>query len=438
MENFVIQGGKKLRGSVRLGGAKNSSFKLMIASLLAKGETRLLNIPHIRDVEITREIISHLGARLKGQGERMLLIDSGPLDSWEIPLRYGQLSRASSMFIPPLLHRFGRAHIPLPGGDKIGARPLDRHFDGLRALGARIEIENHKAFVKADKLIGTRFKFRKNTHTGTETLIMAAVLAKGKTVIDNAAQEPEVDDLISHLEKMGARIKRIKKARIEIKGVSELKPGIHKVMPDRNEAVSYACAALATRGDIIVENANPALLGAFLEKVEEAGGGYEAGDFGIRFFYRKPLKSTKTTTQPHPGFMSDWQPLWAVVMTQAKGESIIHETVHNQRFQYTKHLEAMGAEVKFFNPKVSDPKYYYNFNLEDDRPEFFHAIKIMGPVQLKGTRLRVHDLRAGATLVLASLIAKGESKIEGIHHIDRGYENLEGRLIDLGASIKRV
>ena len=438
MEKFIIQGGRELHGSVRIGGAKNSSFKLMIASLLAQGETRLLNIPLINDVEITRQIIDHLGGRVRSAGERLLCVDGTNLTTNEVPQRFGKHSRASTMFIAPLLSRFKKAVVPLPGGDKIGARPLDRHFAVFKALGATVTQRGNVVVVSADRLTGSHYKFEKNSHTGTETAIMAAVLAVGKTILENAAAEPEVDDLITFLTSMGAKIQRKPGRRIEIIGVKKLIPTIHRIMPDRNEAVSFACAAVATGGDIIVENAREEHLKAFLHKLEEVGGGYEVGSFGIRFYHQGAFRSVDVVTKPYPGFMTDWQPLWAVLMTQAKGTAIIHETVHNNRFQYVRDLRKMGAKISLFNPKVTNPRRFYNFNLQDDRPEYRHAAKIQGPTPLKGRELKVHDLRAGATLVLAALIAKGQSTITGVDHIDRGYENLDGRLIDLGASIKRL
>lgn len=439
MEKFIITGGKKLTGSIRLGGAKNASFKLMIAALLAKGESRLLNIPHIIDVQITRSIIENLGGKVRSAGERMLCIEAGKLKSHEIPQRFGKLSRASTMFTGPLLARFGEAVVPLPGGDKIGARPLDRHFAGLIALGASVKKRGSLVQITAKNLKGANFKFEKNTHTGTETLILAAVTAQGKTILENSALEPEIDDLISMLNNMGAKVRRRLNRRIEIIGVNKLHPTIHRIMPDRNESVSYACAAIATGGDIIVENARPEHLRAFLEVLEDAQGGFELGKFGIRFYKKQGLRATSVTTEPYPGFMTDWQPLWAVLMTQARGTSIIHEAVHNSRFQYVADLNKMcRRKITFFNPQVEDPERFYNFNLKDDEQTNYHAVKITGPTSLKSSKFKVHDLRAGATLVLASLIANGKSEIYGIDHIDRGYENLDGRLIDLGANIKRV
>ena len=438
MAKYIIAGGIPLYGSVRLGGAKNASFKLMIASLLATGESRLLNFSHISDVYLTRDIIESLGGRVRSAGERTWFIDSTPLKSFVIDTKFGSGSRASSMFVGPLLHRFCKAVFPLPGGDKLGNRPLDRHFDSLKALGAQVKIMGSLCEVSCNKLHGAPYTFTKPSHTGTETLIMAAVLAAGKTTIYNAALEPEIDDLITFLNQMGAKIKRIRHRTIEVIGVSKLRPTIYKIMPDRNEAVSYACAAIATKGDIIVENARAAHLEAFLDKLDAIGGGYDTGNFGVRFYYHQPIQATDIITSPHPGFMTDWQPLWAVLMTQAQGKSVIHEAVHPNRFQYVDGLVRMGAHIDTFNPPVSDPVKTYHFNLEDDRPEYHHAIRITGPTALKAGDMDIPDLRAGATYVLAALVAQGQSILNHIEHIERGYENLEQRLQAIGAKIKRT
>lgn len=438
MAKFIIHGGRPLKGAVRLGGAKNASFKLMIASLLAKGESRLLNFSKIADVEITKKIIESLGGRVKKCGERTLFINGARIITSIIPKKLGLASRASTMFIGPLLARLKRAVVPLPGGDKLGKRPLDRHFAGLETLGAEARFTNGMFEIRAPKLKGAYFRFSKNTHTGTETLIMAAVKAEGKTILDNAAQEPEVDDLIRFLNKMGAKICRIAPRKIQIKGVKELKPVIYKIMPDRNEAVSYAVAAIATRGDIIVENAKTHHLRTFLTKLKAAGGSYEVGNYGIRFYYKNRLKAVDIVTEPHPGFMTDWQPLWSILATQFRGRSTIIEAVHLNRFQHVPYLQKMGAKISFIQPIPEDPQEFYNFNLEDDKPDYFHGIQIQGPTLLKATKAKVPDLRTGATLTLAGLIAKGKTILTDIEHIDRGYENLDGRLVELGAKIKRV
>lgn len=438
MAKFVIQGGKPLKGAVRVGGAKNASFKLMIASLLAQGESRLLNISRISDVITTREVIRALGGGVESPGKGTIFINPDKIKTYKIPQKFGYKSRASIMFAGPLLSRFGQAFLPFPGGDPIGRRPIERHIWGLKALGAKVKHTNNFIHLSCRHLKGIRYRFDKNTHTGTETLIMAAVRAKGTTILENAALEPEVDDLIEFLNEMGAKIKRLSNRKIKIEGVTKLKGVIHKTIPDRNEIVSYACATLGTKGDVIIENAEEKHLQAFLKKVRQAGGRFETGCYGIRFWYEKPLKATDITTAPHPGFMTDWQPLWTTLMTQAKGESKIIERIYEYRLGFTQDLEKMGAKIELLNPKVTDPKTFYNFNLKDDRPEYFHGAKVSGPTLLKGMDLVVPDIRAGATLTLAALIAQGKSTLSGIEHIDRGYEDLDSRLRELGANIKRV
>jgi UDP-N-acetylglucosamine 1-carboxyvinyltransferase len=266
---------------------------------------------------------------------------------------------------------------------------------------------------------------------------MAAVMAKGKTILENAAEEPEIDDLIEYLNQMGARIRRRSFRVIEIEGVEKLEGAIHKVMPDRNEAISYACGAIATKGDIVIENARRQDLTAFLDKLEEAGGGIEIGQYGIRFYYDQPLRATDVTTEIHPGFMTDWQPLWATLMCHAHGDSIIHETVMQNRFQYIDTLKEMGADIEPIEPDVSHPKKVYNFNWDDRKESDIHAIEIHGPTKFKGGEFKVHDLRAGATTLLAAISGEGKTVLTNIHQIDRGYENIDQKLSSLGANIER-
>lgn len=437
MSKLIIKGGKPLRGSVRLGGAKNASFKLMIASLLADSESRLLNIPDIGDVHNTRRAMLGIGATVDDCGERIYCISPSNVNKWELPKEDGEGSRASSLFAGPLLSRFGKAILPIPGGDKIGIRPIDRHLSALESMGATIKIDKGLINIECKQLTGAHFNFKKNSHTGTEMLIMAGVRAKGRTVIENAAQEPEVDDLISFLVKCGARIRRTSSRVIEIDGVARLDGSIHKIMPDRNEAVSYACAALGTKGDVIIENAKQEHLKAFLTKVREIGGLFDCADYGIRFWYQNPLKPTDVTTQPHPGFMSDWQPIWTTLMTQAHGTSEVVESIFPNRFAYVDGLKDMGASIEMYNPKVANPDKFYNFNLDSDRPEYKHAIKINGPISLKPTTSEVKDIRNGATLVIAALISQGTSTLTNTEMIDRGYENFDVRLKRLGADIRK-
>lgn len=438
MEQIIIQGGKPLKGAVRVGGAKNAGFKLMIASLLSSGESRFLDVSKISDVEITKKVIESLGGKVENRGKGAIFINPDSMEQSVISQEFGFKSRASIIFAAPLLARFGKAELPFPGGDKLGRRPIERHLEGLKSLGAEIEITDSLIRLSCPKLIANRYRFAKNTHTGTETMIMAAVKAQGRTILENAALEPEINDLIGYLNKMGAKIKRLPGRKIRIDGVQSLKGTIYKIMPDRNEAVSYACCALGTRGDVVIENAPTKYLVAFLDKVKKAGGKYEIGNYGIRFWREKLLRATSVTTQPYPGFMTDWQPLWTTLMTQAKGESKIIETVHDSRFGFIKDLIKMGGKIKIFNPKVSHPEKFYNFNLEDERPENIHAVKVFGPTFLRGQKLTVTDVRSGATLALAALMAKGQSVLTGIEHIDRGYEDLEGKLKKLGAEIKKV
>jgi len=437
MAEFHVTGGIPLHGSVRIGGAKNASFKLMIASLLADSESRLLNFSKISDVELVAKIISYLGAKINGACERAISIDPTNLNSFVIDKEHGEQGRFSTMFIPPLLAKFGEAKVPAPGGDKIGKRPLDRHFEGLEALGAKIILENGIYIAKTNGFVGNTYKFSKNSHTGTETLIMAAVKAKGKTILENAALEPEIDDLIWYLNEMGAKISREPNRVIIIEGVKKLHGAIHKIIPDRNEAVSYACAAITTKGDVIIENAKQEHLVAFLEKLKEIGAGFEIGKYGIRFYYKGPLKATNITTKVEPGFMTDWQPLMATVLTQCEGISTLHETIMANRFQYVEELIKMGAKIEKFNPEVVSPEKFYNFDIKDDDPKYKHAIKIHGKTLLKAGTFEVKDLRHGATLILAAMTATGTTIIKGIEHVDRGYESLDKRLKSLGAKIIR-
>lgn len=435
---LIVTGGQPLHGSVRVGGAKNASYKLMIASLLANSESRLLNFSRISDVELVASIMGYMGAIVTRAGERAIFIDPVPLTKYRINPEHGAQGRFSTMFIPVLLHKFGKAEVPAPGGDKIGKRPLDRHFDGLKALGAKVWFEDGMYKAETKGLKGTTYRFEKNTHTGTETLIMAAVRAEGKTILENAALEPEIDDLIEYLNEMGAKVKRLPNRVIEIEGVKEMHGAIHRLIPDRNECVSYACAALATKGDVIIENARPDHLAAFLEKLDDINAGYEIGQYGIRFYYQGELQATDVTTQIEPGFMTDWQPLFSTLLTQARGVSVVHETIMANRFQFVEQLRQMGAEIELFNPEVKDPTEFYNFDLENDDPHNFHAIKITGPTPLKAGKFEVKDLRHGASLIMAAMAAEGVSEITNIKEVDRGYEDLDGRLRSMGAKIKRV
>lgn len=437
MQKFIVEGGRSLCGEVTLAGAKNSGFKLMIAALLSEEESKIENFSKIGDVISTAKIIEELGGKVTFRKNHHLEVTGANLNKFELSEKHGRLSRASTYFVGPLLARFGKAIIPIPGGCKIGRRPLDRHLEGFKALGANFKYRGDYCLIEASKLKGATHRFPKNTHGGTDVMIIASVLAEGETLLENAALEPEIDDLIAFLNQMGAKIKRLPNRRILIQGVKKLKGTDYQVMPDRNEAVTFACAALITKGDVLVRKANPEVLTAFLDKIKEIKGGYEVTRDGIRFFYKHPLRASQVITAPYPGFMTDWQALWTVLMTQAQGTSIVHETIFENRFGYIGDLIKMGAKIELFNPKVGSPRDFYNFNWEDNKPEYFHAVKIFGPTDLKMSQFNIGDIRAGATLILAALVARGKTELLGVEHIDRGYESLDERLRILGAKIQR-
>lgn len=421
-----------------MGGAKNASFKLMIATLLGSAPSTIHNVPAISDVAMVAKIIGELGGTAVLSAPETYVIDPRGLEQFAIASQYGSLSRASTLFLPALLARFGEARVPLPGGDRIGRRPLDRHMEGLQKMGVRFYEEKDVLVAQTEGLRGTRYRFAKNTHTGTETMIMAGAVAEGKTILENAAQEPEIDDLIAFLTGMGARIRRTFPRTIEIEGTS-LGGTTHSVMPDRNEAVSFACAALASQGDVLVEGTRAQDLTAFLEKLTEIGAGYEVRENGIRFFYTKPLQATEVTTGIHPGFMTDWQPLWAALMCHAHGTSTIHETVMQNRFQYVDVLRAMGAEIETFVPETAgNPEEFYNFNWQDAEATDVRAIRITGPTQFHGGEFTAHDLRAGAIILIAALSTPEETTVHRAEQIERGYAHIDQKLSSLGATIEKI
>lgn len=437
MEKFLVTGGKKLRGKIAVAGSKNVATKLLVASILTPEEVTIENVPRISDFETIVDIVKDLGVDVTFTGHTVK-VTARKISDYEIPLEAGARVRSSSMLIAPLLIRLGKALIPNPGGCRIGARPIDRTIEGLSKMGASIRYVSEDGYfhAQAGLLRGTTYTFEKNTHTGTETLIITAVLARGRTVLKNAAEEPEIDELIRFLVAMGAAIRREGRT-IVIDGVTKLHGTTFSVIPDRNEVVTYAIGALVTKGDVTVTNAKKEDIGDFLDTLSETGAKWTEVDDGIKFSAGN-LLAVDVETRPHPGFMTDWQGPWAVLMTQAKGDAIIHETVYENRFGYVSELLKMGAQIELFNPAVDNPREFYNFNVDDDKEEYFHAARIHGPTRLHNAVVSITDLRAGATLVLAALAAGGESVIFGIEHLDRGYEQFEVGLRSLGADIKRV
>lgn len=440
MDKFIVSGGNKLEGRTHVSGSKNVALKAIVAACLTSEEVVIENIPLITDLFVMTDIVEELGGTIKMDDHRVV-VKMENFGKTKIALERAAEIRTSAMFMAPLLARKNEATIPNPGGCRIGARPIDRLIEGLEAMGVNADYKSEDGYfylVAENGLNGVDYAFKKSTHTGTETLIMTAVLAKGKTILRNAAQEPEIDELIDLLSKMGAKISKVEPRVIEIEGVEELHGATFRVGPDRNEIVTLGVAAMITKGDIFIEDAQNSDLSGFIEKMKECGAGVEVQNDGIRFFYNGEIKGVDIETSIYPGFMTDWQGPWSVLMTQARGESIIHERVYENRFGYAEELRKMGANINLFNPIVDDPAMYYEFNIEDDDSSNRHAAKIIGPTKLHNGVVTITDLRAGATLVLAALAASGESIILEVHHLDRGYEKFEDRLNRLGAHIRRV
>ncbi len=439
MDKFVIRGGKKLKGNVTVSGAKNAALKALVAACLTDEKVTIHNVPRIADFFVMVDIMKELGATVALKGHTVA-IQMKNFSGFSIPLDKAVLARTSSMFIAPLLARSGEAIIPNPGGCRLGARPIDRTINGIGKMNVDIIYHSEDGYfhAKTKGLKAVSYNFPKNTHTGTETMILAAVLAKGTTVLNNAAEEPEIDDIIALLNAMGASVLRTAHRQITVVGVNKLHGADFTISPDRIEVATFAIAAIITGGEVYIKDAQNSQIDSFLEKLKMTGAGYEVKKNGIKFFANGTLNAVDVATGIHPGFLTDWQAPWGVLMTQAKGKSVIHETVFENKLGYIMDLERMGADVKLFNPNVKNPEEVYNFNLEDDIPENFHAVKIAGPAKLHNAVMTTLDIRAGAAVVLAALIAKGKSTIFGVEKLDRGYEDFEKRLKALGADIKRL
>lgn len=440
MSRYIITGGQALRGEVSIRGAKNASFKQIIASMLSSKTTHLLNVPAISDVHITQSIAESMGTIIKEDGTHSLEITTKEITNPIVPHGTGEKSRTSFMFVAPLLARCGQATVPMPGGDKLGARPLDRLFDCYRQMNIKVEeFDDHLHFTTTG-IKGTDFTFPKPSHTVTEVILMTCALAQGDSVIRNAACEPEIDDLISMLNSMGAKIKRDSHDPkiIYITGVSSLNGTEHQVIADRNESVTFACAALATKGSINILRINPQIIETFLKTIETMGAHVNRGQDEVEVIWTGPLKAIDIETGPEPEFMTDWQAIFSLVLSQAVGCSSVIERIFPSRFQHIAFLNSMGVKTKFFNPDVKNPSEYYHFNPESDKAEFFHGVKIYGPTKLNPIEIAINDLRAGACVTLAALTAQGDSIIDNVEYIERGYEKLADRLCSLGANIKYI
>jgi len=431
MGKFVVRGGKRLEGEIRLAGAKNAATKLMVASLLTDEPCRLDNFPHIGDTEITAELCRSIGSRIEKKGST-IVIRTPEVKTNRITLEQTRRNRIPILALGPLLARTGEAEVPVLGGDKIGARPVGLHIKALEALGAEIE-ENGATYRARAKsgLRGAEIVFDFPSVGATENAILAAVLAKGKTALKNAALEPEIMSVVKMLQKMGAIIELGANRDFYIEGVPRLRGVRHKVLPDRNEAVSFACLAIATGGKILVREAVQDHLITFLNAVRRIGAEYEVVPEGIIFSRPNPLRPVDVQTAIHPGFMTDWQQPLAVVLTQAEGDSTIHETIYEDRFGYAEDLKAMGAKIEISSECPEGRPCRFSGK------RFSHAARVTGPTELRGRTMKVRDLRSGIVNVIAALVAKGQSEIEGAEEIDRGYESIDERLRKLGAEITR-
>ncbi|MDW7710221.1 MAG: UDP-N-acetylglucosamine 1-carboxyvinyltransferase [Deferrisomatales bacterium] len=416
MDALVLEGGVPLNGGVAVSPAKNAVLPLMAAALLAPGTSRLPRVPALADVRTLSRLLGHLGARVTSE-KGGLAVDASELAGRDAPYDLVKTMRASVLVLGPLVARFGRARVSLPGGCAIGARPINLHLKGLEALGATVRLEHGYVEVEADRLVGGRIVLDLPTVTGTENLAMAAALARGTTVIENAAREPEVVDLLECLQQMGARVRGAGSDLLEIEGVEELRPFDHEPIPDRIEAGTLLTAAALCGGEVTVQGARLDHLDALAFKLREAGAEVEGcGAGGIALRGRPPARSVDVRTSPYPGFPTDMQAQFMALMASGRGLSVITEKVFENRFMHVPELNRMGADIT---------------------AEGASAV-VRGVKRLSGARVMATDLRASAALVLAGLVARGTTVVSRVYHLDRGYESLETKLSGLGARIRRI
>jgi len=412
-----IHGGVPLQGEVWISGAKNAVLPILVASLLGDEPSRINNVPHLQDVTTTMELLGRMGARLSINEHLQIEIDPRSLEHYEAPYDLVKTMRASILVLGPLVARFGRARVSLPGGCAIGSRPVDLHLHGLRALGARVEVRNGNIEARAERLQGARIVLDTVTVTGTENILMAATLARGTTIIENAAQEPEVVDLAEFLISMGARISGAGSNTITVEGVDRLRGTEYGVLPDRIETGTYLVGCAMTGGRIRCTRARPAHLDAVLEKLGEAGAEITTGEDWIEMDMRgRRPRPVDITTAPYPAFPTDMQAQFTALNTIADGAAVITETVFENRFMHVQELQRLGADIRLKG----------------------NTAIVRGVEKLTGAPIMATDLRASASLVLAGLVADGVTLVDRVYHIDRGYENIEEKLGALGARIKRI
>ncbi len=416
MDKYLIHGGNRLTGEVSISGAKNAAVAILPATILCEEPCIIENLPNIRDVVLISDMLREMGAKVTVINKNTLEIDASGITTAEAPYDLARKMRASSYFMGALLGRFHEAHVPLPGGCDFGVRPIDQHLKGFSALGAEYTVESGVVILKAEELNASHIYFDVVTVGATVNVMLAAVLAKGMTIIENAAKEPHVVDLANFLNAMGADIMGAGTDVIKIRGVERLHSATHSIIPDQIEAGTYMIAAAATRGDVLVRGVIPKHLESITTKMQSVGVTVEEYDDAIRVIGDKPYKKTNVKTMPHPGFPTDMQPQMGVLLCLAEGTSLLTEGVWDNRFRYVDELRRMGAEISV-NGRVA---------------------VIEGIDHFSGTSVKATDLRAGAAMVIAGLAAQGVTEIEDIRHVERGYENIEGKLRALGADIKKV
>ncbi|RCS58623.1 UDP-N-acetylglucosamine 1-carboxyvinyltransferase [Parvibium lacunae] len=416
MDKLIIRGGQRLQGEVAVSGAKNAALPILCASLLTADTLYLNNVPELQDIRTMNKLLRQIGTHIELHGGGRMSLAT-PADITPVaPYELVKTMRAAILVLGPLLARFGEAKVSLPGGCAIGQRPVDQHIKGLQLMGAEIHVEHGYIHAQAKRLRGARILTDMITVTGTENLLMAAVLAEGETVFENAAREPEVNDLANLLVSMGAKIDGIGTDRLVVQGVSALQGGSHSIMPDRIEAGSFLCAVLATGGEVTLTQADPASMEATLEKLREMGAQITTGDDWIRLVAAQRPTAIGARTAPYPAFATDMQAQLMAVNTIAQGTSVIHETIFENRFMHVQELRRLGADIEIDG----------------------HTAVIKGVPNLSGATVMATDLRASASLVIAGLVAQGQTTIERIYHLDRGYDKMEAKLTALGADIQRV
>ncbi len=416
MDKFVITGGNRLTGEVTISGAKNAAIAIIPAAILAEGVCRIENIPNITDVTAITRIISDMGAQIRTVNKSTIEIDPRSIHSHVASYELARHMRASYYLLGALLGRFSHAVVTMPGGCDFGVRPIDQHLKGFGALGATYTLEGGMVDVRADQLVGNNIYLDVVSVGATVNIMLAAVRAKGVTIIENAAREPHIVDLANFLNTMGADVRGAGTDIIKIYGVEHLKGATYSIIPDQIEAGTYMVAAAATGGDVLIKNVIPKHLESISAKLEEMGVEIEEYDDSIRVRRDKPLNKCNIKTMPHPGFPTDMQPQIAVLLATADGTSIINESVWDNRFRYVEELRRMGAQISV-----------------DGKIAVVEGVDHLNAAPVKAT-----DLRAGAAMLIAALCAQGTSQVEDIQHIERGYENIEEKLLEMGADIKRV